>query len=90
MPVNSFEDYPMSWRPQKSRLEKPYYVSIAASLEADILSGKLPADTKLPPQRELADFLDLNLSTVTRAYKLCELKGLYKIYTFYNTSIMYI
>ena len=76
MPVNSFEDYPMSWRPQKSRLEKPYYISIAASLEADILSGKLPADTKLPPQRELADFLDLNLSTVTRAYKLCELKGL--------------
>ena len=76
MPVNSFEDYPMSWRPQKSRLEKPYYISIAASLEADILSGKLPADTKLPPQRELADFLDLNLSTITRAYKLCELKGL--------------
>ena len=46
MPVNSFEDYPMSWRPQKSRLEKPYYISIAASLEADILSGKLPADKK--------------------------------------------
>ena len=76
MPVNSFEDYPMSWKPQKSKLEKPYYLSIAASLEADILSGKLPENTKLPPQRELADFLDLNLSTVTRAYKLCELKGL--------------
>ncbi len=76
MLVNSFEDYPMSWKPQKSVLEKPYYISIAASLEADILSGKLPADTKLPPQRELADFLDLNLSTITRAYKLCELKGL--------------
>ncbi|MDE7248131.1 MAG: PLP-dependent aminotransferase family protein [Lachnospiraceae bacterium] len=76
MPVNSFEDYPMSWRPQKAELEKPYYLSIAAGLEADILSGKLPENTKLPPQRELADFLDLNLSTITRAYKLCELKGL--------------
>lgn len=76
MPVNSFEDYPMSWKPQKSKLEKPYYLSIAASLEEDILSGKLPENTKLPPQRELADFLDLNLSTITRAYKLCELKGL--------------
>lgn len=76
MPVNSFENYPMSWKPQKSTLKKPYYLSIAAGLEADILSGKLPADTKLPPQRELADFLDLNLSTITRAYKLCELKGL--------------
>jgi len=76
MPVNSFEDYPMSWRPQKSKLGQPYYLSIAASLENDILSGKLPENTKLPPQRELADFLDLNLSTITRAYKLCELKGL--------------
>lgn len=76
MPVNSFENYPMSWKPQKSELEKPYYLSIAACLEKDILSGALAENTKLPPQRELADFLDLNLSTITRAYKLCELKGL--------------
>ncbi len=76
MPVNSFENYPMSWKPQKSDLEKPYYLSIAACLEKDILSGALAENTKLPPQRELADFLDLNLSTITRAYKLCELKGL--------------
>ena len=76
MPVNSFENYPMTWKPQKADLEKPYYLSIAASLEKDILSGVLPENTKLPPQRELADFLDLNLSTITRAYKLCELKGL--------------
>lgn len=45
-------------------------------LEEDILVGALPADTRLPPQRELADFLDVNLSTITRAYKVCELKGL--------------
>jgi len=76
MPINSFEDYPMTWRPQKSELERPYYLSIAANLEKDILAGKLPENTKLPPQRELADFLDLNLSTITRAYQLCELKGL--------------
>lgn len=76
MPVNSFDDYPMSWKPLKSELEQPYYLSIASHLEEDILSGKLPVNTKLPPQRELADFLDLNVSTITRAYKLCELKGL--------------
>lgn len=76
MPVNSFDDYPMSWKPQKTELEQPYYLSIAARLEQDILSGDLPVNTKLPPQRELADFLDLNVSTITRAYKLCELKGL--------------
>lgn len=76
MPVNSFENYPMSWKPQRSDLEKPYYISLAARLERDILEGRLPENTKLPPQRELADYLDLNLSTITRAYKLCELKGL--------------
>lgn len=76
MPVNSFENYPMSWKPQKADIEKPYYLSIAARLEKDILGGVLPENTKLPPQRELADYLDLNLSTITRAYKLCELKGL--------------
>ncbi len=32
--------------------------------------------TKLPPQRELADFLDLNHGTVTRAYNVCEERGL--------------
>ena len=36
----------------------------------------LSPNTKLPPQRELADYLDINLSTVTRAFKICEVKGL--------------
>lgn len=76
MPVNSFDDYPMAWKPDKSRLSGPLYRAIAGALEEDILDGKLPPDTRLPPQRELADFLDVNLSTVTRAYKECELKGL--------------
>ena len=76
MPVNSFDDYPMSWRPDKGQLTSPLYLSLANQLEYDILNGVLPAHTKLPPQRELADFLDVNLSTVTRALKHCELKGL--------------
>lgn len=76
MPVNSFENYPMSWKPVKKELKRPYYRALAEALEQEILEGRLVPDTKLPPQRELADFLDLNLSTITRAYKLCELKGL--------------
>lgn len=76
MPVNSFENYPMSWTPKKEELSHPYYLSLAARLEYDIQSGRLPPHTKLPPQRELADYLDLNLSTITRAYKRCESKGL--------------
>lgn len=76
MPVNSFDNYPMSWKPDLSSLTGPKYIALAELLERDIKSGKLKAGTKLPPQRELADFLDLNLSTITKVYKLCEQKGL--------------
>lgn len=76
MPINSFDDYPMSWKPDRKRLARPYYQSIADAMEHDIINGVLEPNTKLPPQRELADFLDINLSTITRAYKFCELKGL--------------
>lgn len=76
MPINSFDDYPMSWKPDKCELTYPVYHSLADLMEQDIKNGKLSANTKLPPQRELADFLDLNLSTITKAYKLCEMRGL--------------
>ncbi|WP_338020488.1 PLP-dependent aminotransferase family protein [Priestia megaterium] len=76
MPVNSFENYPMSWKPDKRKLGSPLYLSIASLLEYDILNGYLKPNTKLPPQRELADYLDINLSTITRAFKICEVKNL--------------
>ncbi|WP_069998079.1 aminotransferase-like domain-containing protein [Cellulosilyticum sp. I15G10I2] len=76
MPVNSFENYPMTWKPNRDQLTAPLYLSIANLLEYDIINGYLAPNTKLPPQRELADYLDINLSTVTRAFKIGELKGL--------------
>lgn len=45
-------------------------------LEEDVQGGKLRPHDKLPPQRELAQALGVNLSTVTRAYKVMEQKGL--------------
>lgn len=76
MSVNSFEHYPMSWKPDFSRAESPLYLALAKLLEEDIKKGVLPPGTKLPPQRELADFLDINLSTVSRAFRICSQKGL--------------
>lgn len=76
MPINSFVDYPMSWRPDKTTLKRPLYLSLAKLLEHDIANGVLAPGTKLPPQRELADFLDVNFTTITRTYKICETKGL--------------
>jgi hypothetical protein len=37
MPVNSFENYPMSWKPDKKQLVPPMYRLIASLLEYDIL-----------------------------------------------------
>lgn len=77
MPVNAFDRYPMTWKPSRQMLGTgPVYLALAAALERDVLSGALPPGTKLPPQRELADFLDLNFTTVTRAYDLCRDKNL--------------
>lgn len=76
MPHNSFENYPMSWRPILKKGTEPLYISLATQLENDIACGILRPGTKLPPQRELADFLDINVSTVSRAFKICSQKGL--------------
>ncbi|MBM7608954.1 DNA-binding transcriptional MocR family regulator [Lysinibacillus composti] len=76
MPINSFENYPMSWKPTIDKTKKPIYQALASQLEQDILNGVMLPGTKLPPQRELADYLDLNVSTISKAFKLCELKGL--------------
>jgi DNA-binding transcriptional MocR family regulator len=76
MSVNSFDNYYMSWEPKKINDGKPIYISLADQLEKAIISGKLQPNAMLPPQRELADYLDLNLSTITRSIKRCELKGL--------------
>jgi len=71
MPVNSFKNFFLSWTPSAAVLSRPCYLAIANMLEDDIRSGKLAPGTKLPPQRELADYLDINFTTVTRAYNLC-------------------
>ncbi|WP_449536429.1 aminotransferase-like domain-containing protein [Ferdinandcohnia sp. Marseille-Q9671] len=76
MPINSFENYPMSWKPSIDKTKKPIYQVLAQQLEHDIVNGVLLPGTKLPPQRELADYLDLNVSTISKAFKVCELKGL--------------
>ncbi len=76
MPSNSFENYFLSWKPDRGRLSRPVYLALANALEEDIRNGILPAGLQLPPQRELADYLEINFTTVTRAYELCRKKNL--------------
>ena len=66
----------ITWYPKLTFNTKSITKEIAQMLEDDILSGKLKSGFKLPPQRVLANFLKVNHSTVTRAFKMCEAKGL--------------
>jgi len=66
----------MFWRPKLDKACRSLYISLAQQLEADIQNGILRPGAKLPPQRELAYSLGINVSTVSKAFKLCELKGL--------------
>lgn len=76
MSINSFDHYFLSWIPDPSVLSRPKYLALANQLEKDIRSGRLAPGMQLPPQRELADYLGLNFTTVTRAYDLCKERDL--------------
>ena len=76
MPINDFTLHPLSWQPDPASLSRPRYLSLASCLAHEITSGALPPGTCLPPQRELADWLDINFTTVTRAYDICRERGL--------------
>lgn len=53
---------------------QPLYLQVYAKLQKLIDSGELPADTKLPPIRKLAEQLGVNSVTIVNAYKLLEQK----------------
>ena len=51
------------------RTKTPPYLELAATMEDQIRTGQFAPGSRLPAQRELAQKLGLNLSTVARAYR---------------------
>ena len=64
------------WTPDLRRWGKPYYLAIVEALADDIRTGRLAIGTRLPPQRVLAEALDLNFTTVARGYVEAQRRGL--------------
>ena len=56
----------------------PAYVQIRNQLRDRILHGDLPAGTRLPPERALAQSLGVSRTTVVSAYDELEADGLVK------------
>lgn len=64
------------WRPRLARDAAPLYRAIADALEADVRAGRLAPGDPLPTQRDLAEQLGVNFTTVTRAYAEARARGL--------------
>jgi DNA-binding transcriptional MocR family regulator len=66
----------MDWVPTLSEWSGPAFTRIVDALAADIASGRLKRGQQLPTHRALATALDLDLTTVTRAYGEARRRGL--------------
>lgn len=59
----------------------PRYLQIANLIESAVEGGSLRPGDRLPPQRSLAERLDIDLTTVTRAYAEARHRGLLEAVT---------
>lgn len=65
-----------SWQPDLRSASGPVYRAIVDVMEGDIVAGRLGPGSRLPSQRALAHALGVNLTTVTRAMREAERRGL--------------
>jgi len=64
------------WMPKLKKGQGPVYKLIADAIGADIATGRLTAEQRLPAQRSLADALGIDFTTVARAYSEAQKRGL--------------
>lgn len=67
---------PNVWVPKFKKGAGPVYLLIANAIAEDIATGQLAAQQRLPPQRQLAEILGLDFTTVARAYGEARRRGL--------------
>ncbi|MGE3875253.1 MAG: PLP-dependent aminotransferase family protein [Parvibaculaceae bacterium] len=66
----------MDWLPTISEWSGPIYLRVVEALASDIANGRLARGRQLPTHRALARALDIDLTTVTRAYGEARRRGL--------------
>lgn len=64
------------WRPEIEGRNRPVYLAIADAIAEDVRSGTLHPGQRLPPQRQLAERLGIDFTTVSRAYVEARHRGL--------------
>ncbi|HVR55536.1 MAG TPA: PLP-dependent aminotransferase family protein [Pseudolabrys sp.] len=66
----------MNWRPNIADSTKPKYLALVEALENDIARGSLRHGDRLPPQREIAEQLDITIATITKAIREATRRGI--------------
>jgi GntR family transcriptional regulator len=61
------------------RDKRPLYRQVADEIKGLIAAGELPQDSSLPPVRQIAADLGVNLNTVAFAYRCLQKEGFIKI-----------
>src|SRR5580698_2104252 len=64
-----------AWTPSLGSREGPRYLAIAEAISSDIAAGRLAPGDRLPPQRDLAQRLSLDFTTVARGYVEASKRG---------------
>ena len=64
------------WIPDISIRDRPRYLAIADAIADDIAAERLAVGDRLPPQRKLAERLDVDFTTVARGYVEAQKRGL--------------
>ncbi|MFB3160073.1 PLP-dependent aminotransferase family protein [Neobacillus sp. 179-J 1A1 HS] len=67
----------MDWKPKRTK-ELPLYKQILSFLETKIVNGEFPPGSRLPSERELADQLQVNRSTINIVFEELRAAGLVK------------
>jgi DNA-binding transcriptional MocR family regulator len=67
--LNAIQDEDLIiWLPRLAGNQGPLFLQIADALQAAVADGSLRPGDRLPPQRQLAARLDVDLTTITRSY----------------------
>lgn len=64
------------WTPQITGGASPFYRGLADAIAGDVEAGRLRPGDRLPPQRRLAELLEVDLTTVSRGYAEARSRGL--------------
>ncbi|WP_459615814.1 aminotransferase-like domain-containing protein [Bordetella sp. 2513F-2] len=64
------------WSPRLDTRGGTKYAAVVAAIEQGVADGALLPGTRLPPQRDIANYLNVTIATVTKAINIAMRKGL--------------